>query len=460
MHSDHVVIDADRLAAGPRSESGLDDVGGPRSAYLLRPYLDLSPFEAGPSFATSVDSAFLQVADEAAPALMIQTHPHPNLRSALVRETGLPAYGIRFAEQLPPRLRTERWNVMLELIGAERAGLRLSTERRARLATLLNTLGLYDETVRLFADIAYPVDGDYASTRLALRHAMALNRTRRSAESAAANLRLLSDVARNARGDLYVRLGAAVTLVVAYAKGPRRDLAEVKAWRELADRLYASLDPEAGLPDVLHASAYWRAVSFVPYLEGDFRRTAEELDLAEFYAARFEPSNEAERFAWWQNTHPLLETRAREAFDAGDLKLAVERAVRLVELDPLCAKSRGHLGNLALAAGDPAKALGHFRRGVELGAPYTAFAWYMVGHCADLLGDRRAARAAWLESVRHDPGGIDARRRISALAVTDLVDDTIRTWAEETKSTIVGNLREQRAAPPATVASTEAGAAA
>lgn len=444
MHSQHAVIDADRLAPGRAEQAGLDDIGGPRSAYLLRPYLDLSPFKAGPSFATSVDCAFSALADETQPAVMIQTHPHPNLRSSLVREAGLPAYRIRYAEQLPLRLRTERWRLMLELIRAECSG-RLSTERRARLATLLNTLGLYDETVRLFKDAAtYPADPGSAATRLALRYAMALNRTQRTPESQAANLVLLSEVARDTRGDVYVRLGSAVTLVVAYAKGPGRDLAKVRVWRDLADSLYGALDPAPGLPDSLHASAYWRAVSFVPYLEGDFRRTSEELDLAESHGTRFEPSNEVERFAWWQNMHPLLETRAREAFDAGDRMLATERTRRLVELDPLCAKSRGQLGNLALSDGDVARALGHFSRAAELGAPFTAFAWYMVGHCACLLGDEGTARTAWLESIRHDPGGIDARLRIAALQPNDPVGRMITQWAEETRSAIMATLRARQ----------------
>jgi hypothetical protein len=457
MHSRHVVLDR-QLPRGELSEAGLDDIGGPRSAYLLRPYLDLSPFESGPSLVTTVESAFRQLADEDSPRLMIQTHPAPDLRAGLIREIGLPAYWIRLAGQLPARLRTPRWLFLMEMISAaERTG-GLSAEQRVRLATLLNTLGLYDETARLFADARDSSDSrDPAAATLAIRHALAVHRSQPSAEAEQFNVRTLRAAAENKHGDLYVRLGASTTLVAWFAKGRQRDLEQVTYWRTVAERLYPSLTPQHGMPDVLYASTYWRAVSFCRYLQKDYARTAEELDLAERYAVEFQPANDTEWFTWAQNMHPLLETRTREAFDAGDLTLAEQRAARLLEVDPLCAKSHGHAGNLRLAANAPADALARFRAAANLGAPYTAFAWFMIGHCAELLGDRLGAQLAWVEATRADPGCIDARQRLHALGtVDDIAGDAVPQWAASSIASIGRQLRLGRATSAASAAPSSA----
>lgn len=416
MHSRHIVLELDRLGLAdvPSGELGLDDVGGPRSAYLLRPFLDLTPFGPGCTDASAVECAFHQMADGTSPRHMIQTHPAPQLRSLLIKEVGLPAYDVTRAAQLPPRLRTPRWQVLVDAVAAaERPG--LPTEQQVRLATLLNTLGLYTETVRLFSAVAdagpHP---DPVTTTLRIRYAMAVHRTRQSTESANFNLQVLREAAEDSRGEPHVRLGAAITLLVWFAKGRARDLAQVHRWRELADGLYPLLRPEDGLPDVLSASTYWRAVSYTRYLAGDFAGTAEELDEAERLAGEFRPRDDIEWMLWGQNMHPLLETRGREAFDAGDLELARQRIGRLADLDPLHPKVHLQVGSLELAAGQPERALAAYRTAADLGAPWTSFAWFMIGHCLELLGDGRAAEQAFVQAIRVDPGNIDARRRIAA----------------------------------------------
>ncbi|MGW4795160.1 hypothetical protein ACWEPC_22395 [Nonomuraea sp. NPDC004297] len=447
MHIKHVVLDA-HPRNGTLRELGVDDVGGPRSASLLRPYLDLGPHLPGPSFVTSVESAFRQLADPDSPRLMIQTHPPVRLREILVKEIGLPAYGIRLAAELPERLRTDRWRVLLEHIAAAARSRGLTMEQRLRLATLLNTLGLYDDTAHLFPQAADGVgSADPVAATLAIRFAMAVHRTRRSQDAERFNLRALREAAENPAGDPYVRLGATTTLVAWFAKGRQRDLDQVQHWRSVAEGLYPSLDPDSGMPDVLHASTYWRAISFGRYVRGDFAGTAEELDLAERHARAFRPADEAERLVWAQNMHPLLETRTREAFDAGDLPLAKRRAAQLLDMDPLCAKAHGHMGNVCLARGEVAEARTSFRTAVGLGAPYTAFAWFMLGHCAELLGDRREAQQAWVEAIRSDPGGIEIRRRLSALGeVPGPVGGFVAEWAATSAADIITRLRTAHAA--------------
>jgi tetratricopeptide (TPR) repeat protein len=441
MHSRHVVLDAGQLGVAA-SELGLDDVGGPRSAYLLRPFLDLTPFGPGSTDTSTVECAFRQLADGSCPRLMIQNHPAPNLRPALIREIGLPAYRVRYAADLPPRLRTPRWQYLADTVAAAERPRGLSAERQLRLATLLNTLGLYHETARLFGPAAdgQPAAGP-ATTALRIRHAMAVQRTERSARAAELNLRVLREAAEDPRGEPHVRLGAAITLLVIFAKGRKHDLGQVRYWREVAERVYPRLAPD-GMPDVLYASAYWRAVSYTRYLAGDQAGTAAELDEAERYAELFRPRDEIERMLWGQNMHPLLETRGREAFDAGDLPLARQRIGKLAALDPLHPKVHVHVGNIELADGEPEKALAAFRAAVDLGAPWTSFAWFMAGHCQELIGDGRGAAQAYLQAVMADPGSIDARRRLAALAGSHGGDlRFLADWAGTSLTTITRRLR-------------------
>ncbi|WP_328404700.1 hypothetical protein [Nocardia sp. NBC_00403] len=70
-------------------------------------------------------------------------------------------------------------------------------------------------------------------------------------------------------------------------------------------------------------SAYWRGLSFLPYQAGDHAEVARMLDLAEDSAVQ--AVNEAEPgqlLVALENLHPVLETRGRAAWDAGELESA------------------------------------------------------------------------------------------------------------------------------------------
>jgi tetratricopeptide (TPR) repeat protein len=450
MHHKHIVLERAQLGVdgvAPR-ELGLDDVGGPLSAYLLRPYLDLSEFVDGPSETSSVEVAFRQLATPDAPRLMIQTHPGRGLRTALVRESGLPAYGITRARELPERLRTDRWRQLVEWTRARLPPM----GHRLRLATLLNTLGLFGETVELFTGRVGDVDGgDGAATALSMQLAIARLRIDPSAGTERVNAETLRQAAENDRGDRYVRLGAALTLVVLAAK--RRAVDEVRHWREVAEGQYRLLDPEAGLPDVLYASTFWRAVSYLPHLLGDRVRTTEELDLAEHHALAFRPRDSTERMVWAANMNPLLETRMRAALDTGDRDLAWTRLSRLAELEPLSAKVRIHVGKFHLDTGAPEKALPELRQAITLGAPFTGLSWYLTARCLDRLGDHTGALRAYAEAVRADPASVDARLRIHELAgAADGGLAALPAWAGDSLGEITTRLK----APARTTAKEQA----
>lgn len=430
MHSDYRSLQATpwQQLSCPDAGGRIDDAGGPPSAYLWRSFLDLSPFDQGPSDASSIECAYRQFANEALPRMMIQTHPVTGLRELLAWEIGLPGYGIRRAAELPVSLRTDRWHVMAEQVAEAERPHQWPAARLVRLATLLNTLGLYRDTALLLggAADADSADGDVAT--LSIRHAMAVHRCEHSARSAAFNVEVLSRAVTNPRGDPHVRIGAGITLIVLFAKGGRKDIGLVRHWREVTGQLCRFLRPSTDFGDALYVSAYWRAASFLPYLTGDRESTLFEMALAEEHASAIAPASDVERMLWSQAVHPLLESRAREAHDAGDLDSARRLIARLVKMDPLSSKAWLYAGYLTLAAGDTREALSEFSVAARLGSPCTAVAWLMIGKCQEAQGDGQAALAAYAEAVRADPANVDGRRAITELADQGAPDADLLGW--------------------------------
>jgi tetratricopeptide (TPR) repeat protein len=428
----------------PPAAAGLDEAYVPPSGHLLRPYLDLSPIrdpDRHPAHCLGIEAAFAAALDPDGPARPHQTHPPARLRQTLIAEIGLPAYDVAVPGDLPTELRTDRWQAVVEL--AERFGA-LSRRRQARLATLFDSVGLYSATARLVPeqdDDAIRADRDAAV--LALRRAHAQRNVAPSdAEANRRNVELLEQVAEQGPGP-YTRLPAAITLVVMASQARSRDVARAEHFRGLAESLYDALDPDGGYPDVLYASTFWRAVSFLPFIHRDAERTTAELDLAEHHARAFVPADLPQETAWRQNLHTVLETRTKEALACGDLDLALRRARELTELDPADPKVHMELGDVHLSRDELVEALAAYRRAAQLGAPYTAFAHFMAGHCLELLGDRRGAALAWAGALRADPGSFSGRSRLGAL---DPGDDAllrrVGEWAEDDVRRIRAALRE------------------
>jgi hypothetical protein len=433
MHSEFVsAAPVTAPAVGP---IGVDDAYVPLSGHLLRPYLDLSPIsdpDRHPAHCLGIEAAFAAAVDPDGPARPHQTHPPAHLRQSLLAEIGLPAYDVAVPGELPAALRTGRWQTIVEL--TERFGA-LPRRRQARLATLFDSIGLYSATARLVPEQDEDDIGtDRDAAVLALRRAHALrNIAPSSAAAGRRNEELLEYVAERGPGP-HTRLPAVITLVVMASQARSRDVERAGYFRKLAESLYGHLDPAGGYPDVLYASTYWRAVSFVPFIHRDAERTTAELDLAEHYARAFVPADRPQEMAWRQNMHTVLETRTKEALGIGDLDLALHRARELTELDQTDPKVHMELGDVHLSRDEPGEALEAYRRATQLGAPYTAFAHFMTGHCLELLGDRSGAALAWTSAIRADSGSFSGRARLAALGSApghDAVVRRIGEWAGE-----------------------------
>jgi Flp pilus assembly protein TadD len=78
--------------------------------------------------------------------------------------------------------------------------------------------------------------------------------------------------------------------------------------------------------------------------------------------------------------------------------------------DPQFAASFASQGQEALAAGDAAKARGHFERALRY-QPELAEAWLSLGTACAKMADADCARAAWQRARELDPALVEARTR-------------------------------------------------
>lgn len=383
------------------------------TAWLLRPYLDLTLADTCPLHALGVEISYSQLIDPEQPFFAPQTHPQAQFRSIFLKEARLPEYAIEHPAQLDNQLRTERWQRLVELTaGAADA----TVETRLRLATCLNSLGLYSATASVIPRIAEAeVVRDPFAALLAMKRAHAVWKADPTEPNERENVRSL-ELATRTCGDSehHVRLRAAVTLVVYFAKTRRRDRSAVADWRRTAEREYARLKPEEDWRDLLYASAFWRGVSFLPYISGDREMTRNELDRAEVFARGADTGTEARQMLAAQNLHPLLETRTKEAVWAGQPELATARARELVKLDPVDPKVHIALGDV-LRERSVAAALDCYREAARLGAPFTALAHFRIGRCLEQLGRDREACNAYRQAVEADRFGASPRQRLTDL---------------------------------------------
>lgn len=415
----------------------LDELAAGYSTWLLRPFIDLGTAPESPLYVQGVDAAYSHLTQPDAPTLFLQIHPSADLRENVLQQSRLDAYRVATPADLPARLQTPRWARLAERYAAFAGS---SRREQTHLCLLLETMGLHEANflclrtlppIELDAPDAFPleimrvraqhrVDGATST----YRHVLALER------QAAASERL----------DPASRMASCLTLLVAFAKHRHRDVHEVQHWRAEALRHYRWLRPGENWADTIRASAFWRAVSYVPFLAGDREATTRELGLAEdlaLQALALASDTPDEQIPSRQNLHPLLETRKREAEWCGDRDLALERAQRLAAHDSLDPKAHIHLGDALWAVRGPAAAAAAYRHAVRLGAPYLPLACFRLGNCLEELDDRDGARQAYLRCLHFDPRGWSAVERL--LQDPDGLQPALHAWL----SGVAGSLKQR-----------------
>ena len=140
------------------------------STWLLRPYLDLGPPQAGPTHAKSVDAGWQAYADPDRPFFLPQRALSPGFRAQLAEQAGAP-YAVSDPRDLAEDLRTDRWRKLCQDL---EFWPKLSSARKCRLAALLHSMCLYEPLLDLIpADWSSASDADPCAAQLAFCRASA-----------------------------------------------------------------------------------------------------------------------------------------------------------------------------------------------------------------------------------------------------------------------------------------------
>ena len=401
---------------------------------LLRSFLDLGG-EGGPIHARALDRSASALFDPSVAWIVYQNNTPSFLRDVLIRESQMLSYHVNDPRDLSTSLRTVKWSFLCGLIENWNA---LDPRDQVRTADVVNRLGMYRATCALLTEavLSGPVDETQRANLILLR-ANALIKTGGSQLEIE---RLLELATHKFKSGTKAKTAASLYLVVHHAKFTKV-IAHLDHWGEAAMADYREMGRRRDTElDPLFASIFLRGLSFVPFRKGDHRTCTDMLDDAEDKAKAALASTETDPLAAQENMFALLETRIKEALALGRDDLSLERAERMIAVDPLDPRPHIHLGTVLAAAGQLDRALTAFLRAAELGAPYTPRALFQAAQCQELLDDQPAALRTYVESLRTDPGGVSSLLAIHRIAGSAGLS-TLRRWA----ATRINELRNRAA---------------
>lgn len=396
------------------------------TAWLYRPYLDLGPMNSGPSHLHCVEFAFQNFLGNGPKRERPQRVLPHSFKESLLRETNLPNYRIEEPSELPPELRSQRWNRMCECLTNY---LDLDRRQQVDVTGLLGSLCLFPAVAKYIAPLS-PKDiaKDESCSALAYNRANARFMLQGDYNTPY-HIDEFRTIATNAPLGTVIRFNALVHMIVQSARFAK-DVDSVEYWAAITFR--EMKEAKSNFDDFTYAllmSRYYRAASFGAQMRGDRARLVQEMDLAEEYACSLCPANEVQKILANENLHPLMQSRTKEAIWLGNIDLAEERVRRMIDVDPLDPRARMEIGEVLVSKGDIAQAASFYRSAAELGPPGTAIAWFMAAQCYESLNDLDHASDCYLATLRVDPLGISAAERLSE--ITRLTGNTaVNRWIE------------------------------
>jgi tetratricopeptide (TPR) repeat protein len=359
-----------------------------------------------------------------------------SFREALVQESGLVAYGVQSPLELPRHLATERWQYLTEHL---QAFTQLAPKGQLLVAKLLLSLGFH-ALVRRLIPLYGPemIAASQVVTHLALIRAIAgemlLLDYGPQAASTDFEPREYELVAHNAPPDDFARLAAGWGLVVHAAK-VLRDVSMTHLWAtwlKQALKTFLTTSTHAAFGQHLMTSRVYRATAMAPYLQGQQMEMVAEMNTAEEHARALlsVAVSEKEILLAIENLLTLLQSRSKEAIALGDLELAEARCREMLSYEQLDPRHFLELGDILVKSGKMEDALPTYRRAAVLGPPATPVAWFMMGQILERLGKHEEAAHCYIETLKVDPGGYVAARRLHNLARA-LGWSTLANWACE-----------------------------
>jgi tetratricopeptide (TPR) repeat protein len=403
-------------------------LGSRFSNWLLRPYLDLGPFQAGPTHAKSVDAGWQAYADPDSPFFLPQRALSPGFRVQLAEQAGA-RYAVSDPRDLVEDLRTDRWRKLcqdLELWP------RLSSVRKCRLAVLLHSMCFYEPLLKLIqVDRSCASTSDPYGAQLAFCRASAKfmhDLPKRTSGYESETMSAFENIAIDDRTYGAVRFNATAMVFVQKAKS-RAPLAELDDWSKRLEIAFAAArDSENGFAARLLESRFHRGMGFLPQAAGDRKAMIRTMDIAEQQARDLAPTSAAEEILYRENLHAVLESRAKEALWLNDLDLAASRAAELTRVDPYDSKAWVELGQVHYLQENWRQAAEEYVVAATLGPPASSVGRYMAGVCFGKLGMDFLAAFLFKETLEIDPFGISSRQEIFDLPDIE-VFDTLKQWA-------------------------------
>lgn len=397
------------------------------STWLLRPYLDLGPLQAGPTHVRSIDAGWQAYADPDSPSFLPQRALSPGFRVLLAEQAGAP-YAVRDPRDLAEHLRTDRWRKLCQ--GLE-LWPKLSSVRKIRLAALLHSMCLYELLLKLIPEDCASASDDPCVGQLAFCRASAKfmhDLPKRTSSYDSGTMSAFESLAVDDRSHAPVRFNATAMVFVQKAKA-RAPLAELEDWSKRFEIASAAVENgEKGFAAQLFKSRFYRGMGFLPQHAGDRKALIKTMDIAERLARDLAPTSAAEEILQRENLHAVLESRTKEALWLKDLDLAASRATELTRLDPYDSKAWAELGQVHYLQENWQRAAEEYVVAAMLGPPASSVGRYMAGVCFRKLGLDFLAAFLFKETLEIDLLGISSRQEIFDLPDIEVLG-TLKQWA-------------------------------
>lgn len=397
--------------------------------WLLGPYIDLSSkkTELSPLHLWQVEISFDRLKHKSTLIQNLQRILPPSFRTSLLSETGLNVFNVLSPLEIQPSLRNERMNLLCKYLDSWKE---LNKQDQANLLKLLSSLGFYQLIINLTDNydasklsIFDELSSYISFIRTSAKYVMSLDyKTPYSLED-------FKILALNSPESTIVRFNSTLHMVVQSARF-NKDGDSVVYWAKKAkdslNRLQKYISP---FEQQLLLSRFYRGVSFAPMLKGDKDELIYEMNEAEKLARGLRYTSNLEKVLYYENLHPLLESRSKEALWLDDLDLAEERSREVYTIDPLDPKASIELGQILIKKHKIEEALECYRRATHIGPPGTAIAWFMAGQCYEHLKNFKQSFECYLSALKIDPLGISSYTHI--ITVANILGDTsTMRWAQ------------------------------
>lgn len=383
--------------------------------HTFRPFFDLGPRSEGPLLTHAPELAVQKWEARLIGVPSMQRTMPPAFRQTLHEQAGRASADIGLLPQIegvataPP---SSSWAKLCADVGRFR---QLEPEELLLLSQVLISLAMYEGVMCLLAEYA-ECKLSPSATEANLSYAFAfseymvfLGNPERYTP------RRLEQIATRAPRGSRAAFAAHLKLLVHSGKANQAQdsvRSYVHSARQSLDALQGVMD---SFSSTLWESRFWRAASFLPYIEADYHETFRQLGLAREFGERAVARDDRESIVRTENLVPILESTGKVAIQCGDNRFALRLARERVAIDTNDSVGYIELGNALFRLHRWEEAGEAYSLGACLGPPGTEIAWYLAGESFERAGRTTEAVDTYLASLGVDPGGVSPKSGLRRL---------------------------------------------